>query len=142
MASVSSTITAPVGVRNGISVMPNRPGDLKTIADLFDRIGSADGGTADVAGIWASDRNVLIAEVTAQILLVQQRQNRPVKDGVVDPGGGSLKRMNQLATDPPAGAISAMVMPPPNSTMVRWNSRSRWAARLICSSFSFSNSTR
>ncbi|HXI19700.1 MAG TPA: hypothetical protein VNH46_01360 [Gemmatimonadales bacterium] len=93
--------------------MPNRPGDLKTIADLFDRISSADGGTADVAGIWATDRNVLIAEVTAQILLFQQIHKRPVQDGVADPNGGTLRQMNKVAADPPAGAITATVMPAP-----------------------------
>src|SRR5580765_1118866 len=94
--------------------MPNLPKDLNTVTDIFDRIPVAKGGSAEIGGVWATDRNLLISEVTAQIVTFQTTNARPVVDGVVDPGGGTLKLMNQLAADPPPGSITATVMPAPD----------------------------
>jgi len=87
---------------------------LNTVTDIFDRIPVAKGGSAEIGGVWATDRNLLISEVTAQIVTFQTTNARPVVDGVVDPGGGTLKLMNQLAADPPPGSITATVMPAPD----------------------------
>ena len=114
MALVFRSITSPVGVRNGQATMPNLPKDLNTVTDIFDRIPVAKGGSAEIGGVWATDRNLLISEVTAQIVTFQTTNARPVVDGVVDPGGGTLKLMNQLAADPPPGSITATVMPAPD----------------------------
>ena len=108
-------IAAPVGIRNGTTQMPNTPKDLSTITELFDRIPVSKGGSAEIGGVWATERSALINEVTAQIITFQTANGRPVIDGVLDPNGGTLKLMNQLAADPPAGTISARVMPPPEN---------------------------
>jgi len=44
--------------------MQNRPADLATVTDLFDRIPFGRGGTKEIGGLWAIERNALIAEVT------------------------------------------------------------------------------
>jgi len=115
MALVSRSISSPVGVRNGQAMMPNQPKDLNTVTDLFDRIPTAKGGSAEIGGVWATDRNTLITEITAQIITFQTTNARPVTDGVIDPGGGTLKLMNRLAADPPPGSITAKVMPAPDN---------------------------
>jgi hypothetical protein len=56
----------------------------------------------------------LIAEVTAEIVRFQTVNHRPVVDGVIDPAGGTLKVMNQLAADPSPGTLAAKVMPAPD----------------------------
>ncbi|MGH7467861.1 MAG: hypothetical protein ACRENP_07705 [Longimicrobiales bacterium] len=94
--------------------MTNQPGDLTTITDLFDRIAFSDGGTREIGGLWATERALLIAEVTAEIVRFQTINNRPVVDGVIDPGGGTLKLMNQLASEPSPVTIRATVMPAPD----------------------------
>ena len=114
MALVFRSITSPVGVRNGQAMMPNLPKDLNTVTDILDRIPVAKGGSAEIGGVWATDRNLLISEVAAQIVTFQTTNARPVVDGVIDPGGGTLKLMNQLAADPPPGSITAIVMPAPD----------------------------
>lgn len=111
MAHVS--ISQAVGVRNGTKMMPNLKADLDRITALFDAIPSARGGTRDTWGAWMTDRDFLIAEVTAQITAFQTVNNRPVVDGVVDPGGGTLKLMNQLAGSGVVLPITATVVPAP-----------------------------
>lgn len=113
MARISRRIVAAVGTRNGLTVMPNNPADLAVVTELFDRIPFSNGGSSELGGVWATDRNLLIKEVTDQIVAFQTANGRPVIDGVLDPGGGSLKLMNQLASDPLPGAISAAVVPAP-----------------------------
>ncbi|HEY3972066.1 MAG TPA: hypothetical protein VGM18_03625 [Candidatus Sulfotelmatobacter sp.] len=113
MARIIRSIAAPVGIRNGQTQMPNNPKDLSTITELFDRIPVSKGGSAEVGGLWATERNALIDEVTAQITTFQTANARPVIDGVLDPGGGTLKLMNEVASDPPAGAVTARVAPAP-----------------------------
>ncbi len=98
------TITQAVGIRNGVTVMPNTPADLRTITGLLDRIPLIKGGTAETPGLWSNDRTTLIGEVTAAILTFQTTNNRPTIDGVVDPGGGTIALMNQLATALPVTA--------------------------------------
>src|ERR1700722_5728739 len=114
MTNFARSISAPVGVRNGLAQMQNNPKDLATVTDLFDRIHVAQGGSAEIGGVWPSERTALIAEVAAQIVTFQKINKRPVIDGVIDPGGGTLKVMNQLASDPTPGVVSAKVVPPPN----------------------------
>jgi len=79
--------------------MANTPRDLAIVTDLFDRIPMANGGSAELFGVWAINRDDLIAEVTAQIITFQTANGLPVIDGVIDPGGGTLKLMNTLAED-------------------------------------------
>lgn len=106
-------ISAPVGIRNGLTPMANDPKDLAIVTDMFDRIHVAQGGSAEIGGVWASDRDTLISQVTEQIIKFQTVNKRPVIDGVIDRGGGTLKLMNQLAADPAPGDASATVAPPP-----------------------------
>jgi len=110
MATTISAITAPVGIRDGTAIMPNTEADLAVMTGLLDRISVKDGGAAELPGSWETDRNLLIAEVTAFIVAFQTLHKRPRIDGVVDPGGGTLKLMNQLASEPPFAAI---VVPAP-----------------------------
>lgn len=100
MATILTSIKSAVGIRDGKAVMPNRAEDLDEITDLFDRIAFAEGGTREIGGMWASERTALIAEVTTEIVRFQTVQKRPKVDGVIDPGGGTLKRMNELASEP------------------------------------------
>lgn len=102
MAKAIVRISAPVGIRNGKTVMPNQSSDLATVTDLFDRIPFSKGGTQEVGGLWATDHALLITEVTAEIVRFQTLNSQPVVDGVIDPNGGTLKLMNQLAGEPPA----------------------------------------
>ncbi|PYX52564.1 MAG: hypothetical protein DMG79_00335 [Acidobacteria bacterium] len=114
MSRILRNIAASVGIRNCQTQMPNNPKDLSTIMELFDRIPVAQGGSAEIGGVWATERNAIIDEVTAQIIKFQTVNARPVVDGVLDPAGGTLKLMNQVASDPPAGAVAARVAPPPD----------------------------
>ena len=101
------TITQAVGIRNGVMMMPNNQADLRTVTGLLDRIPLTNGGTAATPGLWSSVRTVLIAQVTAAIVAFQTVNRRPVIDGVVDPGGGTLRVMNQLAA--PASVTATVV---------------------------------
>lgn len=98
------TIRYAVGIRNGVAVMPNDPADLRTITGLLDNIPSSRGGTADLPGSWSLARTALIAEVTAAIVNFQTVHHLPVIDGVVDPGGGTLRHLNALAGAAPVTA--------------------------------------
>src|SRR5271157_1757126 len=99
MSLTYTNITSPVGIRNSQTTMANTPRDLAIVTDLFDRIPMANGGSAERFGVWAINRDDLIAEVTAQIITFQTANGLPVIDGVIDPGGGTLKLMNTLAED-------------------------------------------
>jgi hypothetical protein len=114
MAGTPRQLDAPVGIRNGTAMMPNRPKDLGVVTELFDRIPFARGGTQEIGGLWATARSALIAEVTAEIVRFQTVNGRPVIDGVVDPTGGTFKLMNQLASAPSPTAVTARVVPPPD----------------------------
>jgi len=107
MAKQSVSISAAVGTRNGVTPLPNLQRDLETIMDLFDRIGSSDGGTSDIPVPWATDRNLLIAEITGQIAVFQAMHSPATVDMAIDPGGGTLRTMNRLASDPLASATVA-----------------------------------
>jgi hypothetical protein len=98
------SITRAVGIRDGVTMMPNNQADLRTVTGLLDRIPLANGGTAATPRLWSSDRTVLIAQVTAAIVTFQTVNRRRVIDGVVDPGGGTLRLMNQLAAPGPVTA--------------------------------------
>jgi hypothetical protein len=108
-----ASLTAAVGIRNGMAVMPNRPADIDTVTGLFDRIRVAQGGSAEIGGLWPTERNALILEVTAQIVTFQTVNVRPVIDGVIDRDGGTLRLMNQLAFNPAPGGFSATAVPAP-----------------------------
>ena len=86
MATIGVGIGAAVGLRYGVQPLPNRPGDLATITDLFDRIATAQGGRADTPGNWPADRAALIAELATQIYTFQTTNNM----ATVAPSGGSL----------------------------------------------------
>jgi hypothetical protein len=113
MASVHVAISAPVGIRNGQTVMPNQPRDLDTVTKLLDRIPVSKGGSAEIGGVWSTDRNALIVEVAAQITVFQTVNQRKVIDGVIDPRGGTLGLMNQLASEPAPATITAKRVPAP-----------------------------
>src|SRR5260370_39888792 len=98
------TIRQAVGIRHGVTVMPNDAADLRTITGLLDRIPLSGGGTAEMPGSWLSDRAALIAEGTGAIITFQTVNRRPVIDGVVDPGGGPVQHMNALAAPTPGVA--------------------------------------
>jgi len=103
-----ATISQAVGIRNGQQMMPNQPQDLRAITGLLDRIPLSSGGTAATPGMWSTDRTLLITQVTAAIVAFQTANRRRVIDGVVDPGGGTLNLMNQLATQgPPVATIAS-----------------------------------
>lgn len=110
MAATHSQIDQPVGIRNGTAVQPNTRKDLDTVTELLDRIPATSGGAAGLPGAWESNRDLLIAEVTAFIVAFQTINGRPKVDGVIDPKGGTLALMNKLAADPP---MRAVVAPPP-----------------------------
>jgi hypothetical protein len=99
MALTFTDITAPVGIRNGQTTMPNKPGDLAIVTDLFDRISMDNGGSAELFGVWSKNRDDLIQEVTDQIITFQTKNGMKVIDGVLDRSGGTLKLMNKLASD-------------------------------------------
>ncbi len=101
MANVS--LKAAVGIRNGRTMQPNLDSDLAKVAELFDRIPVAAGGSMELGGVWSKERGALFAELTAQIVAFQTLQKRPVADGVIDPGGGTLRVMNQVAVEPGPG---------------------------------------
>ena len=105
MAIDSVSLSAPVGTRNGTVTLPNLAADLATITDLFDRIPSANGGTAGIAGHWPIERGALIAEVTRQIATFQSSNPSIGSDSAVDPGGSALQLMNKLAADAPPQAF-------------------------------------
>lgn len=88
--------------------MPNNANDLQTITSLFDRIPAGNGGTAATPGLWSSDRTLLIGQVTAAIMAFQTLNRRSVIDGVVDPGGGTLRLMDRLAWPGPVSASVEM----------------------------------
>ncbi|WP_031495493.1 hypothetical protein [Bryobacter aggregatus] len=109
-------IDAAVGIRDGRSTMPNLARDLNQVTALFDRIPVAQGGSMEIGGLWPTDRNALILELTAQIIRFQTTNRRPRIDGVIDPDGGTLRLMNQLAREPGRPSVvtgGATVMPNP-----------------------------
>lgn len=111
LAKIHVTIQKPVGIRNGWAEQPNQPADVAKICELFDRIPMHLGGTREIPNGWKKDRIPLIEQVTQQITWFQKKHNRPVVDGVVDPGQGTLRVMNEVALDtplaPPAPGPSA-----------------------------------
>lgn len=113
MAHTLTKISAPVGIRNGQSMMTNSTSDLSAITDLFDRIPTSKGGSAEIGGVWATERTALIDEVTAQIVTFQTTNRLPTTDGVIDPGGHTLQLMNQVASEPLPGTLSATVVDAP-----------------------------
>jgi hypothetical protein len=99
MALTFTNISSPVGIRNGQTTMLNTAADLAMVTDLFDRIPLANGGSAELFGVWSKNRVDLIQEVADQIVTFQSKNGMAVIDGVIDPGGGTMKLMNKLAAD-------------------------------------------
>ena len=99
MALTFTNIKSPVGIRDGKTTMTNAPADLAIVTDLFDRIPLDNGGSEELFGVWSKNRDELIKEVTNQIIAFQKANGMAVVDGVLDPGGGTLKLMNKLAAD-------------------------------------------
>jgi hypothetical protein len=103
-------ITQAVGIRNGVTMMPNTDRDLETVTGLLDRISLLNGGTATTPRLWLkNNKTLLISQVTAAIVAFQtinlvalQKLNRKaVIDGAVDRDGSTIKLMNQLAAPIP-----------------------------------------
>src|SRR5205809_791135 len=69
-------------------MMPNTPGDLAKITDLFDRIHVRNGGTMKIGGLWQTQRVALISEPAAQFRPCQTTSNRPI----TPPGSRRLGR--------------------------------------------------
>lgn len=113
MAKLAVSVSLPVGMRNGRPLVSgNTDNDLVTVCELFDRIPFAKGGSAETGGVWPNERTARVAEVTAQIVRFQTVNRRPVIDGVIDPAGGTLKLMNQLAANPSPGTDNRVTVPP------------------------------
>jgi hypothetical protein len=97
------TITQAVGIRNGTTIAPNNQTDLQTVTGLLDRISLTNGGTAATPGLWSNDRTELITQVAVAITAFQTA-NQLTIDGVVDPGGRTIRMMNQVALPEPVSA--------------------------------------
>jgi hypothetical protein len=109
MSRILVSIGAAVGLRNGVTRLPNTQKDMRTISDLLDRIGVSDGGTREIPGVWGPDRDAWITELYG-CTTFQTVQNFDNPDGAVDPRGRTLGLMNQIADDPP---LVATVVPTP-----------------------------
>src|SRR5688572_19220864 len=101
----ATTISQAVGIRNGKTLLPNRAEDLGKIRDLFDTIPTDAGGTRDSEGFWATQRELLIPQLTGHILTFQSTQTGLTADGAIDPGGNTLKRMNALSQGGGGGVV-------------------------------------
>jgi hypothetical protein len=101
------TIRHPVGIRNGTTTMTNEQGDVQMVTGLLDRIPQAKGGKAAAPGQWSADRTTLIRQVATAIVSFQTANHLHKTDGVVDPGGTTIKLMNQLAGPAPVSATVA-----------------------------------
>jgi hypothetical protein len=126
------TLSAAVGVRisGGGPPVPNNPGDLQTATELFDQIPVSRGGSAEIGGVWASERNALIQEVGAQIVTFQTANPLPAIDGVIDRDGATLRLMNSLAGSAPrpSGGVDATVAAAPGGLSENVDSRDYLAA--------------
>lgn len=94
MAAIAVSIREPVGLRKGTTRLPNRPDDLSAICELFDRIPVAKGGCKEIGGLWASNREALIAEIATQIATFQTANAMATVDSAIDPRGHTLRLMN------------------------------------------------
>jgi hypothetical protein len=98
------TIVHAVGIRNGVTTMPNKPDDVETVTGLLDRVPPTNGGTAATPGLWSRERTALLGEVAGAIAAFQTANQLSVVDGVVDPHGRTLRLLNQLAGPGPVTA--------------------------------------
>src|SRR5688572_4690998 len=101
----ATTISQAVGIRNGKTLLPNRAEDLGKIRDLFDTIPTDAGGTRDSEGFWATQRELLIPQLTGHIVTFQAMHSGLTADGAIDPGGNTLKRMNALSQGGGGGVV-------------------------------------
>jgi hypothetical protein len=98
------TISQAVGLRNGVTPLPNKASDVLVITALLDRIPLIKGGTAATPRLWSPTQPVLIPQVAAAIFAFQTANRMAKCDSAVDPGGSTLKLMNQLAGPAPVAA--------------------------------------
>lgn len=99
-----TTLAGPVGRRNGVAVL-SAPDDQLKVIELLDRISPANGGQS---GVWSTPRPGARysppSALVAAIKLFQQRWQPggdiPKVDGVVDPDGATLRKMDALAGAP------------------------------------------
>lgn len=105
-----ASIRAAVGLRNGVTPVANLDPDVAVVTGLLDSILSSGGGTADVPGPWPTAKPELIASVYAAIQNFQTVNLLPSPDGVVDPGGRTLRELNRLAQRPSGGLTATEVV--------------------------------
>lgn len=105
-----ASIRAAVGLRNGLTPVANNEADILVVIGLLDRIPGGGGGTADIPEPWPTTRAERIAAVYAAILAFQVANSLPSQDGVVDPGGGTLRELNRAAQGQ-AGGITVAESP-------------------------------
>src|SRR5262245_38519470 len=115
MAS-NRTIAAPVGLRNGTQQVANNAGDMQTVMDLLDSIPDGQGGTADRTWDWPVDRQGRIRRLYTQIYAFQNTNTLPTPDGVVDPNGTTLRRLNLLGSANEPSDISVEYVPAPGGS--------------------------
>jgi hypothetical protein len=97
-----TTLSGPVGVRNGFTQVQNAPGDQKKVIELLWRIDSGNGGPVGVAakpepGTLKHCSPVLATAISAFQDFWLLRGEFQVADGVVDPVGRTLRKLDALA---------------------------------------------
>ena len=111
-----TTLSGPVGVRNGTAQVQNAPIDQSKIIKLLWAIDPGNAGMRGVSGPpSAGGFKRCNAQLAAAIAAFQafwvERGELRVADGVVDPGGASLRKLDALAS----GAAPAPPKPVDNS---------------------------
>ncbi len=101
-----TTLSGPVGVRNGTVQVANARGDQGKVIGLLWKIPPADGGQSGLSTAPAPGRDkVCEPRLAGAILAFQsfwvQRSVLPMADGVVDKAGQTLRKLDSLAARPP-----------------------------------------
>lgn len=103
-----TTLSGPVGVRNGVTQVANAPVDQGKIIRLLWGIAPANAGMKDVSpppapGGFKRCNPALAAAILAFQVFWVERGELPKADGVVDPFGQTLRKLDALAAGgPPA----------------------------------------
>jgi Putative peptidoglycan binding domain len=103
-------VNGAVGIRNGVQCA-NWVVDQNWVMSLLNQIPTANGGTLTPTGVtrFKTPRNGFCDPALSEAIRRFQATNSLRADGVVDPGGPTLRRMRELAAAPrPAGAGSAL----------------------------------
>src|SRR5687768_8969039 len=90
----------PVGLRNLITPVANRDGDIAIVLDLLNRVDVGNGGTGGLVE-WPTDKSLLLPALALAIQHFQIHNELPSRDGVVDPNGTTGKELNRHARGAP-----------------------------------------